>query len=151
MKFKKAIFTILALLCVSVFPVLCFGCDNNSDENRKYDIRIRLRSNLGDVVTFEPDEDDKTYEFEYTGEEMKFWVDSYNLPDHPGWRYKWFAAPRSGPNTFHMSMLYRVPGGDYSVSEDPLKERGEYIIRIDARATSDIWKARVVRLYITIE
>ena len=147
MKLKKAIFTILALLCVSVS---CFGCEN-SDKNKKYDVSIRLKNNLGGVVTFEPGEDDKTYEFEYTGEEMKFWVDSYNLPDHPGWRYKWFAAPRSGPNTFHMSMLYRVPGGDYIVSEDPLKERGEYIIHVDAQATSDIWKARVVRLYITIE
>ena len=147
MKLKKAIFTILALLCVSVS---CFGCEN-SGKNKKYDVSIRLKNNLGGVVTFEPGEDDKTYEFEYTGEEMKFWVDSYNLPDHPRWHYEWFEAPRSGPNTFHMSMLYRVPGGDYSVSEDPLKERGEYIIRIDALPTSDIWKARVVRLYITIE
>ena len=66
MKLKKAIFTILALICVSVF---CFGCDNNSDENRKYDIRIRLRSNLGDVVTFELGEDEKTYTFEYASQE----------------------------------------------------------------------------------
>ena len=147
MKFKKAIFTILALLCVSVS---CFGCEN-SDKNKKYDVRIRLKRNLGGTVTFDVGEDEKTYTFEYTGEEMYFWVDSYNLPDHPRWRYKWFDAPRSGPNTFDMSMLYRVQGGDYVVSEDPLKERGEYIIRIEALPTSDIWKARVVRLYITIE
>ena len=147
MKFKKTIFIILALICVSVS---CFGCEN-SGKNKKYDVRIRLKRNLGGTVTFDVGEDEKTYTFEYTGEEMYFWVDSYNLPDHPGWRYKWFAAPRSGPNTFHMSMLYRVPGGDYSVSEDHLKERGEYIIRIEALPTSDIWKARVVRLYITIE
>lgn len=147
MKFKKTIFMILALICVSVS---CFGCEN-SGKNKKYDVSIRLKNNLGGVVTFEPGEDDKTYEFEYTGEEMKFWVDAYNLPDHPRWHYEWFAAPRSGPNTFDMSMLYRVPGGDYVVSEDPLKERGEYIIRIEALPTSDIWKARVVRLYITIE
>ena len=147
MKFKKTIFIILALICVSVS---CFGCEN-SDENKKYDVRIRLKRNLGGTVTFDVGEDEKKYEFEYTGEEIKFWVDSYNLPDHPRWHYEWFAAPRSGPNTFDMSMLYRVPGGDYVVSEDPLKERGEYIIRIEALPTSDIWKARVVRLYITIE
>ena len=147
MKFKKTIFIILALICVSVS---CFGCEN-SGKNKKYDVRIRLKRNLGGTVTFDVGEDEKTYTFEYTGEEMYFWVDSYNLPDHPRWRYKWFDAPRSGPNTFHMSMLYRVPGGDYSVSEDHLKERGEYIIRIEALPTSDIWKARVVRLYITIE
>ena len=147
MKFKKTIFIILALICVSVS---CFGCEN-SGKNKKYDVSIRLKNNLGGVVTFEPGEDDKTYEFEYTGEGMKFWVDSYNLPDYPRWHYEWFEAPGSGPNTFDMSMLYRVPGGDYVVSEDPLKERGEYIIRIEALPTSDIWKARVVRLYITIE
>ena len=147
MKFKKTIFIILALLCVSVS---CFGCEN-SDKNKKYDVRIRLKRNLGGTVTFDVGEDEKTYTFEYTGEEMYFWVDSYNLPDHPRWHYEWFEAPGTGPNTFNMSMLYRVPGGDYVVSEDPLKERGEYIIRIEARPTSDIWKARVVRLYITIE
>ena len=147
MKLKKAIFTILALLCVSVS---CFGCEN-SGKNKKYDVRIRLKRNLGGSITFDVGEDEKKYTFEYTGEEMYFWVDSYNLPDHPRWHYEWFEAPRSGPNTFHMSMLYRVPGGDYSVSEDPLKERGEYIILIEAQATSDIWKPRVVRLYITIE
>ena len=147
MKFKKTIFIILALICVSVS---CFGCEN-SGKNKKYDVRIRLKRNLGGSITFDVGEDEKKYTFEYTGEEMYFWVDSYNLPDHPRWHYEWFEAPGSGPNTFHMSMLYRVPGGDYSVSEDHLKERGEYIILIEAQATSDIWKARVVRLYITIE
>ena len=151
MKFKKAIFTILALLCVSVFPVLCFGCDNNSDENRKYDIRIRLRSNLGDVVTFELGEDKKTYEFEYTGEEMDFWVDSYNLPDHPRWGDKWFAPPQSGGNGIYKSTLYREPGGLNHAFRGPIKERGDYIIRIEADSASNIWNARVVRLYITIE
>ena len=42
----------------------------------------------GDVVTFELGEDKNTYEFEYTGEEMYFWVDSYNLPDHPRWGWR---------------------------------------------------------------
>ena len=147
MKFKKTIFIILALICVSVS---CFGCEN-SGKNKKYDVRIRLKRNLGGSITFDVGEDEKRYTFEYTGEGMKFWVDSYNLPDHPRWHYEWFEAPGTGPNTFNMSMLYRVPGGDYVVSEDPLKERGEYIIRIEALPTSDIWKARVVRLYITIE
>ena len=127
-----------------------YGCDNNSDENRKYDIRIRLRSNLGDVVTFELGEDKKTYEFEYTGEEMDFWVDSYNLPDHPRWRYKWFDAPGTGPNTFNMSMLYCAPGDKNRSFHGAIKERGVYHITIDARATSDLWYFREVYLHIII-
>ena len=147
MKFKKTIFIILALICVSVS---CFGCEN-SGKNKKYDVSIRLKNNLGGVVTFEPGEDDKTYEFEYTGEEMKFWVDSYNLPDHPGWRYKWFAAPRSGPNTFDMSMLYCAPGDKNRSFEGAIKERGVYHIIVDAEATSDLWYFREVYLHIIIE
>ena len=147
MKFKKTIFIILALICVSVS---CFGCEN-SGKNKKYDVSIRLKNNLGGVVTFEPGEDDKMYEFEYTGEEMKFWVDSYNLPDHPGWRYKWFAPPQSGGNGIYKSTLYREPGGLNHAFRGPIKERGDYIIRIEADSASNIWNARVVRLYITIE
>jgi len=65
MKFKKAIFTILALLCVSVS---CFGCEN-SGKNKKYDVRIRLKRNLGGTVTFDVGEDEKTYTFEYASQE----------------------------------------------------------------------------------
>ena len=147
MKLKKAIFTILALICVSVS---CFGCEN-SGKNKKYDVRIRLKRNLGGTVTFDVGEDEKTYTFEYTGEEMYFWVDSYNLPDHPRWRYKWFDAPRSGPNTFNMSMLYCAPGDKNRSFEGAIKERGVYHITIDARATSDLWYFREVYLHIIIE
>ena len=147
MKFKKAIFTILALLCVSVS---CFGCEN-SDKNKKYDVRIRLKRNLGGTVTFDVGEDEKTYTFEYTGEEMYFWVDSYNLPDHPRWRYKWFDAPGTGPNTFNMSMLYCAPGDKNRSFEGAIKERGVYHITIDARATSDLWYFREVYLHIIIK
>lgn len=65
MKFKKAIFTILALLCVSVS---CFGCEN-SGKNKKYDVRIRLKRNLGGTVTFDVGEDEKRYTFEYASQE----------------------------------------------------------------------------------
>ena len=65
MKFKKTIFMILALLCVSVS---CFGCEN-SDKNKKYDVRIRLKRNLGGTVTFDVGEDEKTYTFEYASQE----------------------------------------------------------------------------------
>ena len=147
MKFKKTIFMILALICVSVS---CFGCEN-SDKNKKYDVSIRLKNNLGGVVTFELGEDKKTYEFEYTGEEMKFWVDAYNLPDHPRWRYKWFDAPGTGPNTFNMSMLYCAPGDKNRSFHGAIKERGVYHITIDAEATSDLWYFREVYLHIIIE
>ena len=147
MKFKKTIFMILALICVSVS---CFGCEN-SDKNKKYDVRIRLKRNLGGTVTFDVGEDEKTYTFEYTGEEMYFWVDAYNLPDHPRWRYKWFDAPGTGPNTFNMSMLYCAPGDKNRSFEGAIKERGVYHITIDARATSDLWYFREVYLHIIIE
>ena len=90
------------------------------------------------------------YEFEYTGEEMRFWIDSYNLPKHPRWSEKWFAPNTSGANVFHKSMLYCPPGRKNEESRGAVKERGEYIITIEADSTSNIWNARFVDLYINV-
>ena len=135
--------TVILMFC------MCFsfvGCG----KEKKYDVSIKIANNYGSTWIFTPDIDELRYEFEYTGEEMRFWIDSWNLPKHPRWSKEWFAPNTSGANVFHKSMLYCPPGGKNEESKGAVKERGEYIITIEADSTSNIWNARFVDLYINV-
>ena len=121
---------------------MCFSLVGCGDKEKKYDVSIKIRNSEGSTWIFTPDVDELKYEFEYTGEEMRFWIDSWNLPDHPRWKNEWFAPNTSGANVFHKSMLYTAPGEKRQVWRGPVKERGEYIILCEADSTSDLWYFR---------
>ena len=148
---KKLIKQIGCIVTATIFMIcMCFsfvGCG----KEKKYDVSIKVVNNNGGTWIFTPDIDVLRYEFEYTGEEMRFWIDSWNLPDHPRWKNEWFAPNTSGANVFHKSMLYTAPGEKRQVWRGPVKERGEYIILCEADSTSDLWYFRAVYLYVTIK
>ena len=138
--------------CVAATAILMFcmcfsfvGCG----KEKKYDVSIKIANNYGSTWIFTPDIDVLRYEFEYTGEEMRFWVDSYNLPKHPRWSKEWFAPNTSGANVFQAS--YGKVGQMY-YEEGPkfICERGEYYYCVYADTTSDLWNSRTVYLYITV-
>lgn len=144
--FKRLIIPI-----VSCFLVLCFcltGCGDNK-KSKKYDVTIKITNNFGSEWVFTPDVSELTYEFEYTGEEMYFYVDSYNLSEHPRWSEKWFSPSGEGADVFDSS--YGKVNQRYD-EEDPICicEKGEYYFYVRASDTSDLWNARTVRLYITV-
>ena len=149
---KKIIKQICCVVATAILIFcMCFsfvGCD---DKEKKYDVSIKIANNYGSTWIFTPDIDELRYEFEYTGEEMRFWIDSWNLPKHPRWSEKWFEPNTSGANVFHKSMLYTAPGEKRQVWRGPVKERGEYIILCEADSTSDLWYFRAVYLYVTIK
>ena len=140
----------LMIPIVSCFLVLCFcltGCGDNK-KSEKYDVTIKITNNFGSEWVFTPDVSELTYEFEYTGEEMYFYVDSYNLSEHPRWSEKWFSPSGEGADLFDSS--YGKVNQRYD-EEDPICicEKGEYYFYVRASDTSDLWNARTVRLYIT--
>ena len=148
----KKILCLLTVLSVAFCSCFLFtGCKKESDENKKYDVSIKVKNNFDSEWIFEPGVDELYYTFEYTGKEMRFWVDSYNLPKHPRWSNEWFTPDSSGANVFHKSMLYTAPGEKRQVWRGPVKERGEYIILCEADSTSDLWYFRAVYLYVTIK
>ena len=151
MKRKKilCLLTVLSVVFCSCF--LFTGCKKESDENKKYDVSIKVKNNFDSEWIFEPGVDELYYTFDYTGEEMRFWIDSWNLPKHPRWSNEWFEPNTSGANVFHKSMLYTAPGEKRQVWRGPVKERGEYIILCEADSTSDLWYFRAVYLYVTIK
>ena len=149
---RKKILCLLTVLSVAFCSCFLFtGCKKESDENKKYDVSIKVKNNFDSEWIFEPGVNELTYTFDYTGKEMRFWVDSYNLPKHPRWSNEWFTPDSSGANVFHKSMLYTAPGEKRQVWRGPVKERGEYIILCEADSTSDLWYFRAVYLYVTVK
>ncbi len=149
MKIKK-ILCLLTVLSVAFCSCFLFtGCKKESDENKKYDVSIKVKNNFDSEWIFEPGVNELTYKFDYTGKEMRFWIDSWNLPKHPRWSNEWFKPNTSGANVFQAS--YGKVGQMY-YEEDPkfICERGEYYYRIYADSTSDLWNSRTVFLYITV-
>ena len=149
MKIKK-ILCLLTVLSVAFCSCFLFtGCKKESDENKKYDVSIKVKNNFDSEWIFEPGVDKLYYTFEYTGKEMRFWIDSWNLPKHPRWSNEWFKPNTSGANVFQAD--YGKIGQMY-YEEDPkfICERGEYYYRIYADSTSDLWNSRTVFLYITV-
>ncbi len=149
MKIKK-ILCLLTVLSVAFCSCFLFtGCKKESDENKKYDVSIKVKNNFDSEWIFEPGVEKLYYTFEYTGKEMRFWIDSWNLPKHPRWSNEWFKPNTSGANVFHAD--YGKIGQMY-YEEDPkfICERGEYYYRVYADSTSDLWNSRRVFLFITV-
>ena len=141
-KVKK--YLLCGLSCVLVFCIGLYfaGCGNK--EEKKYDVTIKVKNNFGNEWIFTPDINELTYEFEYTGEEMRFGVDSYNLPDHPDWGDKWFGLTGEGPNVFKVGSYLYGDGEKWTTTVNRVLERGNYCICIEAMGTSDLWNYRAV-------
>lgn len=148
--YRKKILCLLTVLSVAFCSCFLFtGCKKESDENKKYDVSIKVKNNFDSEWIFEPGVEKLYYTFEYTGKEMRFWIDSWNLPKHPRWSNEWFKPNTSGANVFHAD--YGKIGQMY-YEEDPkfICERGEYYYRVYADSTSDLWNSRRVFLFITV-
>ena len=148
--YRKKILCLLTVLSVAFCSCFLFtGCKKESDENKKYDVSIKVKNNFDSEWIFEPGVEKLYYTFEYTGKEMRFWIDSWNLPKHPRWSNEWFKPNTSGANVLHAD--YGKIGQMY-YEEDPkfICERGEYYYRVYADSTSDLWNSRRVFLFITV-
>lgn len=145
-KILSIILSAVAALC------LCLGlaaCADGTEET-KYDVAIRVACSDGEIYEFPVGTDEKHVTIPYDGEERTFWVDSYNLPNHPRWTDDWFSPSGEGANVFGKTMSYCPPGGLNQSYTGPVKEIGEYCIVIEADSTSDLWNFRSCRLYISV-
>lgn len=96
MKKLLAIFiALVTLLCVT-------GCTTEKDNKKydKYDVTIKITSNHGGEWIFTPDIKELHIEIPYDGLERYFYVESYQLKDHPRWGDEWLTPSREGDNVF---------------------------------------------------
>lgn len=146
-KIKKIL--LCGISCILIFCLgLCLaGCKN---KDKKYDVTIKVKNNYGEEWIFTPDIQELYYEFEYTGKDMTFYIDSYNLPDHPEWGDEWFGLTGEGPNVFKKTMSYCPLGGINKSYKGSVKEIGEYHICYEALESSNLWNYRSVHFYIKV-
>ena len=136
-----AIFAFFVANCV-----LLSACSEQHEEQNKYDVAIRVACSDGSTYTFPVGEDEKHVTIPYDGIERTYWVDSYNMPDHPRWSDKWFSPSGEGANVFDTSIAMEGTGEVASVCN-----KGIYCVNVYADNTSDIWNFRHVWLFITVE
>ncbi len=144
--FKKRIlqlgFFIVAIL-MSLFA--CVGC---AEEDKKYDVAIKVANNYGQEWVFTPDIDELYYEFEYTGDEMTFGVDEYYVYGDPHLGDRWLDCAGVAINYCFGNYWYKSPEGEYSDTRI-IMEKGEYSIQYMTQNSS--WNNRSVILYITVK
>ena len=128
---KGKIFTILLTmmltLCVCVGFVACQPPQEESQtgsQEQKYDVSIRIACDDGNTWVFTPDVEEIRIERNYDGNEHRYYVQAYQLPEHPRWGDKWISPSGEGANVFQASLAYRDENGKVSELKR-VKERGE--------------------------
>ena len=146
---KRIIGTILGVFLGLFGSVFLFSGCKAEDEDKKYDVTIKIASDDGGEWIFTPDIQEMHTTREYDGQEHRFYVKEYQLADHPRWGDEWFAPASGGANVFSCNILYTNLEGKQSEVRR-LKDLGEYNLHFSARATSDLWNFRSVDLKITV-
>lgn len=81
MKKLKMIFTILYAILLLITVT---SCEEKKEEPiGKYDISIKIKNNFGKSWVFNKYTQSITYEQNYTGKEMYFYVYAYGVLEHP--------------------------------------------------------------------
>lgn len=145
-RIKTFLCVVIAVLSVLGIAALA-GC---AEEETKYDVAIRVACSDGTTYDFPVGTDERHITIPYDGTERTFWVDKFNLPDHPRWSDEWISPSGEGANVFGKTMTYCAPGGLNQSYSGPVKEIGEYCISIYADSTSDLWYFRSIYLFITV-
>ena len=151
MKRVKTIFCVfLAILCTLAAFAALAGCKGDG----KYDVSIKVVNTNGNEFIFTPDVDEISRTFNYTGEDVWYYVESYQMPDHPKYGDIWLDPPQQGYDYISMHGVYEAPDGStVDITAPALRctnARGEYGFNIYIADSSVSWHGRVMNLYITI-
>ena len=146
----KKIFSVI--LCAIAALCLCFAFAACGGET-KYDVSIKVVNTLGDEFIFTPDVDEISATYQYTGEDVWYYVDAYNMPDHPKYGDIWLEPMQQGYDYIYMFGLYTAPDGSttsLTAENRCTKDRGEYVFNVYISDASVSWYRRNIYLYVTI-
>ena len=123
-KTKKILvsFSLVFIFILSVLGIAALaGC---AEEETKYDVAIRVACSDGTTYDFPVGTDERHITIPYDGTERTFWVDKFNLPDHPRWSDEWISPSGEGANVF-ISTFGKV---DQKYDEEP-PESARFIVK----------------------
>ena len=149
-KLVKSLFaSLVALACLTLclFISACGG-------DKKYEVSIKVVNTAGDEFIFTPDVDEISRTFEYTGEDVWYYVDSYQMPDHPKYGDIWLEPMQQGYDFISMYGLYTAADGSTTEITAPAlrctNAKGRYAFNVYIPDSSVSWYGRNMCLYITI-
>ena len=151
MKRVKTIFCVfLAILCTLAAFAAFAGCTGDG----KYDVSIKVVNTNGDEFIFTPDVDEISRTFNYTGEDVWYYVESYQMPDHPKYGDIWLEPMQQGYDYISMYGLYTAADGSTTDITAPAlrctNAKGRYAFNVYISDSSVSWYGRNMCLYITI-
>ena len=141
-RIRTFLYVFIAVLSVLGIAALA-SC---TEEETKYDVAIRVACSDSTTYDFPVGTDERHITIPYDGTERTFWVDKFNLPDHPRWSDDWISPSGEGANVFELSIAMEDTGVVESISN-----KGLYCVNVYADSTSDIWNFRHIWLFITVE
>lgn len=147
MKVRRIVFVFVAVVCLTLC-LLVSACGGE----RRYEVSIKVVNTLGDEFIFTPEVDEISRTFEYTGEDVWYYVDSYNMPDHPKYGDIWLEPMQQGYDYISMFGLYTAPDGSTTdiTARRCTNAKGRYAFNVYIPDSSVSWYGRNMCLYITI-
>lgn len=144
-KFLLVILATIATLCLCFAFAACGG-------ETKYDVSIKVVNTLGDEFIFTPDVNEISATYEYTGEDVGYYVESYNMPDHPKYGDIWLEPLQQGYDYISMHGVYTAPDGSTTdiTANRVTNKIGRYAFNVYIGNDSESWYGRNMCLYITI-
>ena len=144
---KNMLFLLVSMVSLS----LCLSIVACVDDG-KYDISIKVVNTQGDEFIFTPDVDEISAIYQYTGEEVGYYVDAYNMPDHPKYGDVWLEPMQQGYDYISMYGLYTAPDGSTTdiTANRVTKDIGRYAFNVYISDRSVSWHGRNICLYVTI-
>ena len=150
MKRVKTIFCVfLAMLCTLAAFAAFAGCKGDSD--KRYFVEICVKNTQGGEFIFSRGTDEIERTYSYTGEDVRYYIYGFRLPDYAPMNKDWVGITGTGDNIISISVLYTPPGGKQKSYEGTtISEKGHYLMKIRADSGSDYWNLRTCRLIIDI-
>lgn len=144
-KLLRVISFAVVMLCLCMGIAACGG-------KTKYEVSIKVVNTLGDEFIFTPDVDELSATYEYTGEDVWYYVDCYQMPEHPKYGDIWLEPMQQGYDYISMYGVYTAPDGSTTdiTANRATNKIGRYAFNVYIGQDSESWYGRNMCLYITI-
>lgn len=148
-KIKTFFCVFLVVFCLFIVSIFSVGCVDDAEE--RYFVEICVKNTQGDEFIFSRDTNEIKRTYSYTGEEVRYYIYGFRLPDYAPMSDDWVGITGTGNNIITINVLYTPPGGkQQSYEGTTISEKGHYLLKIRAERGSDFWNTRNCSLIIDI-